>query len=366
MKRRSLRARLTLAYLLLAAVAGAGMLGLILLLVQPVTLSDAVTALPGPPGAPVRTVPPPREIASIGVVTYSSLLRTGIIALLVVMATAAVLGWFTARRALRPVRSITAAARRAADEELNTRIRMDGPGDEIKELADAFDHMLTRLERSFAGQRRFIANAAHELKTPVASQRVITEVAIARPSAAPGTVALGTELLAGLDRQERVLAGLLALAQNAETVCRNDVVDLARLVEDVLREQSGDRIKLRTQLATAKVRGDAVLLEQLVRNLVENAFVHNEPQGWVAVHTDASEAVSSLEIANGGPRIGDTEVDQLFEPFRRSCLDRADPPPGNGLGLSVVRAISEAHDGSVIAEPRNEGGLRIRVGLPAA
>ncbi|MFE0022025.1 sensor histidine kinase [Amycolatopsis sp. NPDC059021] len=372
MKRWPLRIRLTVAYTALSAITGAVLLGLIMLLSHPARPAGTAGLLPSDPlTGEVRPVPvtPPEPIPDLGTVTYSSLFQNGAIALGAVMALAAVLGWFTARRALRPVRSITAAAQRAADQELGTRIRLPGPHDEIKELADAFDHMLARLERSFAGQRRFIANAAHELKTPVAAQRAVTEVAIARPDTAAETVALGRKVLAGLDRQERVLAGLLALAQNAETVRKNDIVDLAGLADDILGERlarGGEHLTLRPELAETKVRGDAVLLEQLVRNLVDNAFIHNGPGGWVSVHTAGSATTCVLEIANTGPHIRVTDGDELFEPFRRSCFDRADPPPGSGLGLSVVRAIAEAHGGCVAAQPRTEGGLVVRVSLPAA
>ncbi|GAA4531685.1 sensor histidine kinase [Amycolatopsis samaneae] len=367
MKRWPLRAKLTLAYTSLSAVTGAVLLGLIMLLSHRARPMGVAGVLPDTD--PPVPLPLPQPIEDLGTITYSTLLQNGAIALGVVMALAAVLGWFTARRALRPVRSITAAAQRAAEEELGTRIRLTGPQDEIKELADAFDHMLVRLERSFAGQRRFIANAAHELKTPVAAQRAVAEVALARPGVSAETTALGRKVLSALDRQERMLAGLLALAQNAETVGKNDVVDLAELADGILWERlarAGTPIELRPELAEAKVHGDAVLLEQLVHNLVENAFIHNGPRGWVAVRTSGAAGTCVFEIANGGPRLAVTDGDELFEPFRRSCFDRADPPPGSGLGLSVVRAIAEAHGGTVTARPREEGGLLVHVGLPAA
>ncbi|QWF82731.1 sensor histidine kinase [Amycolatopsis sp. CA-230715] len=362
MKHWPLRVKLTLAYTLLTAVTGAGLLGLVMLLSDPV-FPAATTTMDAVSGLPVAL--PPSDSLDIRGTVSSSLLETGAIALVIVVAVAAVLGWFTARRALRPVRSVTAAAQQAAGHDLSTRIRMLGPSDEIKELADTFDHMLTRLERSFESQRRFVANAAHELKTPVAAQRTVIEVAIARPGTDAGTVSLGHKLLTGLDHQERVLTGLLALAQNTETVGKKDLVDLADLVRGQLGH-TADHLELRTHLDTAEVRGDAVLLQQLVRNLVDNASVHNEQNGWVSVRTRQAGPECALEISNSGPRIDHSDADALFEPFQRLCFDRADPPPGSGLGLSVVRAIAEAHDGSATADPRAEGGLTVRVTLPAA
>ncbi|TDD36022.1 sensor histidine kinase [Saccharopolyspora elongata] len=378
MKRWPLRIKLTIAYVVLTAVTGAIMLGLILLMAQPVTpvgtgssvpySSSAVPAPDRPVTAPADPGEP--ELVDVsGTVTYSSVLGNGVVALVVVMAVAAVLGWLTARRALLPIRSITSAAQRAADQELSTRICLSGPKDEIKELADAFDHMLARLERSFVSQRRFLANAAHELKTPVATQQAVTEVAMTRPDAGTGTIELGRKILASLDHQQRVLTGLFALAQNAETIEGRDTVNLADLTDGILHERiarNDEQIEPTSELDVAKVRGDAALLEQLIRNLIDNAFVHNAPGGWVSVRTVGTPTESVLEIANGGTHIDTTRSDQLFEPFKRSCFNRADPPPGSGLGLSVVRAISEAHGGSVTAQPRDEGGLVVRVRLPAA
>ncbi|WP_158309642.1 sensor histidine kinase [Saccharopolyspora spinosa] len=356
------------------------MLGLILLMTQPVTPVGTTSASPVSGSAPLDVDPElpvtsgtdqgdPELVDVTGTVTYSSVVGNGVIALAIVMVVASVLGWLTARRALRPVRSITSAAQRAAAQELSTRICLSGPNDEIKELADAFDHMLARLECSFASQRRFLANAAHELKTPVAVQRAVAEVAMARPDAETGTIELGRKFLASLDHQQRVLTGLFALAQNAETVERKDTVNLADLTRDILHERiarSDEQIEPKSELDVTKVRGDAALLEQLIRNLIENAFVHNEPCGWLFVRTVGTPTESVLEIANGGTHIDTTRIDQLFEPFRRLCFNRANPPPGSGLGLSVVRAISEAHGGSVTARPRDEGGLVVRVCLPAA
>ncbi|MGW3472236.1 sensor histidine kinase [Saccharopolyspora sp. NPDC000995] len=380
MKRWPLRVRLTFAYVMLTAVTGGIMLGLILLMAQPVTPAGTTSTSPVSGSSPADAAPElrampgtdpgdPELVDVTGTVTYSSVLGNGVVALVIVMGVASVLGWLTARRALRPVRSITSAAQRAADQELSTRICLTGPNDEIKELADAFDHMLARLERSFDSQRRFLANAAHELKTPVAAQRAVTEVAMARPDAEAGTIELGRKFLASLDHQQRVLTGLFALAQNAETVERKDTVNLADLTRGILHERiarNDEQIKPTTELDVTKVHGDAALLEQLIRNLIENAFVHNEPCGWVFVRTAGTPTESVLEIANGGTHIDTTKIDQLFEPFRRLCFNRANPPPGSGLGLSVVRAISEAHGGSVTARPRDEGGLVVRVCLPAA
>ncbi|MBK1786022.1 sensor histidine kinase [Prauserella cavernicola] len=376
MKRWSLRTRLTVAYVALTAVTGSIMLGLIVLLsdgVLPASVAGSRPSVSGDSGVSGEIGPPPQAelqpVNDLGTITYSAVLISGLIALVVVMAVAAVLGWGTARRALRPVRTITATAQRVADQELHMRNSLDGPADEIKELADAFDHMLMRLERSFTSQRRFLANAAHELKSPVATQRAVIEVTMARPGAPAELVELGNKLLAGLDHQQRVLDGLLTLAQNPDTIHRTERVDLAMLVDDTVRDllaRATERVEPALDLATAKVLGEPVLLTQLVHNLVDNAFVHNEPGGWVRIRTTSDGTNCALELTNGGPPVDDTLAEQLFEPFRRLCFDRAEPPPGSGLGLSVVRAIAEAHGGGATAWPRPEGGLAVQVVLPSA
>ncbi|GAA3529596.1 hypothetical protein GCM10022222_10690 [Amycolatopsis ultiminotia] len=371
MKRWTLGARLTLIYTVLTAVTGAALLGLTLLLASSVLPEEGVKGQlalgPGHADA-ASSFPKDTEIVDLRAAVQDSLVRTGAVALLAAAAVAALLGWFMARRALRPVRHITATAQQVADQDLGTRIQMSGPDDEIKELADTFDRMLARLEWSFAGQRRFIANAAHELKTPVAGQRAVAEVAVAHPGAPAETVALGRKFLVSTAHQQRLLDSLLALAQNPGTVAESDVVDLAQLTGEIVRAHPGHGIEVREDFDSAEVRGDPVLLEQLVRNLVDNAFRYNTPEGWLSARTarsaDTGECV--LEIANTGAPLGQDDATRLFEPFLRLCLDHPSRPPGSGLGLSVVRAIAEAHGGSATARPRDSGGLMVEVHLPAA
>jgi signal transduction histidine kinase len=294
----------------------------------------------------------------------SALLTQGGIALLVVGAAAIALGWLVAGRMLQPLHRITETARRiaespAADRGLHDRIALAGPDDEIKQLADTFDLMLTRLDRSFDGQRRFIANASHELRTPLTLNRTLLEVALRQDSAPPEVRQLGATLLAINERHGRLIDGLLLLARSERELTERSYVDLA----DIAAHVSGPEICC--EPAEAPTAGDPVLLERLVQNLVENAVRHNTPEGWVRVATYAKDGLAVLEVSNTGPVVPRYEVEGLFEPFRRLGTDRL-AGPGVGLGLSIVRAVARAHGGEARAEPRLEGGLVVTVTLPAA
>jgi len=274
------------------------------------------------------------------------------------------LGWLVAGRMLQPLHRITETARRiaespAADRGLHDRIALQGPDDEIKQLADTFDLMLTRLDRSFDGQRRFIANASHELRTPLTLNRTLLEVSLHDESASPGMRQLGTTLLAINDRHGRLIDGLLLLARSERELTERSYVDLA----DIAAHVSGAGIQM--ELYEATTIGDPVLLERLVQNLVENGVRHNLPGGWVRVATYAKNGLATLEVANTGPVVPRYDVAGLFEPFRRLGTDRL-AGPGVGLGLSIVRAVARAHGGEVHAVPRDEGGLTVTVTLPAA
>jgi signal transduction histidine kinase len=302
--------------------------------------------------------------------TLNSLLTQGAIALGGVGVIALGFGWLMAERALRPVHEITATARRvaasaSAQRGLYERIALTGPRDEIKELADTFDDMLERLERSFDGQRRFVANASHELRTPLAINRAVVEVAMTRPSAGPHTRQLGETLLAVNARHERLIDGLLTLAESENPIAQQVAVDLRDVAEHVLRQTpTGDRTVGDGCLESGPVIGDPVLLERLAQNLVENAVRHNRPGGWLSVTTGADGGHATLSVTNTGPEVAAYDLETIFEPFRRLAGDRIRSERGVGLGLSIVRAVARAHGGEVAAVPRPGGGLTVTVTLP--
>jgi signal transduction histidine kinase len=301
--------------------------------------------------------------------TLNSLLTQGGIALLAVGLVALAFGWLMAERALRPVHEITATARRvaaaaSAHRGLGERIALAGPHDEIKELADTFDDMLERLNRSFDGQRRFVANASHELRTPLAINRALIDVAVTRPDASPDLQRLGEALVAVNSRHERLMDGLLTLAESENDVTDATPVDLRDVAVHVLDQTPSNGASVRRELAPTPTAGDPILLERLVQNLVDNAVRHNQPDGWFEVCTGVRDQQATVTVTNTGPVVAPYDVEAIFEPFRRLGGDRVRSERGFGLGLSIVRAVARAHGGEVRADPRPGGGLVVTARLP--
>jgi signal transduction histidine kinase len=282
------------------------------------------------------------------------------------------IGWVVAGRMLRPLQTITTTARRLSDVTLHERIGLEGPADELKELADTFDEMLERLDRAFTSQQRFVADASHELRTPLAVIRTEVEVALADPSATAAELrAMGEVVRDATIRSQALVDGLLTLARTGAAPAAARAVDLAEVAAEVVDRlaPSADELELALDLSLdrAPVRGDAALLDRLVENLVENALRYNEHGGWVSVATGADAATASLRVANSGPLVPPEAVASLFDRFRR--LDDWDPRRGRrgfGLGLSIVDAVARAHGGTATAEAQPDGGLLVIVELPAA
>ena len=281
-----------------------------------------------------------------------------------------VLGWFVADRALSPLQRVTATARRLSESTLHERIALEGPDDEIKELADTFDAMLERLGHAFDAQRRFVANASHELRTPLAINRTLLEVALGDPEASDDLRAVGKTLLATNARHERLIEGLLLLARSERELTTRTPVDLAEVASTVLehsaRQDHDHDVTVHPELTSGKALGDPVLLEHLVSNLVENAIKHNEDGGELWIRTGMLEGYATVQVENTGPVVPAYEVEGLFEPFRRLNSDRLGSAKGAGLGLSIVRSVVLAHRGAVYALPRPGGGLIVTVRFPPA
>jgi signal transduction histidine kinase len=278
------------------------------------------------------------------------------------------LGWLVAGRVLRPLRTITAAARRLSANNLNQRLALTGPDDELKELGDTFDGLLARLEASFAAQRQFVANASHELRTPLARQRTVMEVALADPERTAGSLSQAcTQVLAAGEQQERLIEALLTLARSQRGLDRREPVELAAVVAAVLRSRLPEArrrgITVDTGLGWGTTLGDTRLAERLVANLVDNALRHNVRGGWVRIKSGSRPGYVFLAIANSGPVIAASEVDRLFEPFQRLAGGRVSRD-GLGLGLSIVRAIAAAHHAQLRASPLPAGGLDIQLRFP--
>jgi signal transduction histidine kinase len=279
------------------------------------------------------------------------------------------LGWLMAGRVLRPVRRITAAARRIGASNLHERLSLDGPDDEFRELAATLDDLLARLQGSFDTQRRFVANASHELRTPLTLDRALLERALrkAEPTEALWR-ATCERLLASSQQQARLIEALLTLARSEGAIDRRECVELGAVIDSVLLSPELDArdagVCLHTSIDSAPVTGDPRLLEGLIRNLIDNAIRHNVPGGQVEVLAQRRAGHAVLTVSNTGPSVPGGEIERLLQPFQRAGTDRTTHGEGLGLGLSIVLAIATAHDAELTVDPRAEGGLRIEVTFP--
>ncbi|MEU1271875.1 HAMP domain-containing sensor histidine kinase [Streptomyces sp. NPDC005799] len=277
-------------------------------------------------------------------------------------------GWFLAGRMLAPLTRITDATRTAANGSLSHRIRLPGPTDEFRELADAFDTMLARLEAHVAEQRRFASNASHELRTPLAISKTLLDVARTDPD--HDTEEIIDRLHAVNTRAIGLTEALLLLSRAEQRSFSREEVDLSLMAEEAtetllpLAEKHGVTIETRGEIAPTT--GSQALLLQLATNLVHNAIVHNLPEkGTVWVTTDVRPAAVVLTVENTGDTLTAELAATLTEPFQRGTERVHTDHSGVGLGLAIVRTIAEAHDGTLTLAPRSTGGLRVAVQLPS-
>jgi signal transduction histidine kinase len=291
--------------------------------------------------------------------TLSHLVRSSLTTLALVIGLAVVAGWIVAGRVLRPVHRIAATARAASDHDLSARVALTGPRDELRELADTFDEMLSRLQLTFDNQERFIANTSHELRTPLMVMRATVDVVLAKPKATQTELRdMAQDIRVAVDDAEGLVAALLTLARNERGLTVREDVDLATVAEDVLDSVKPLDRRLHASLEPALATGDPVLLERLIANLVDNAVCYNVPGGDVWVTTSTVDGRPTVVVANTGPAIPPEAIDALFEPFHR--LNDRTTGDGFGLGLAIVASIATMHHGTVTAGPRPEGGLHVR------
>jgi len=389
-KRRTVRMRLTLVYGGLFLISALALLALTYVLVSNATqgalsyqgdngITGSIDELPQPKatgGQPQLTPAQPDErqlqllrdhaIQQRSDNLHQLLVQAGI-ALVIMVLVSIVLGWIIAGRILRPLRTITLTARRISATDLHRRLALEGPDDELKQLGDTFDELLSRLEASFQAQRLFVANASHEMRTPLARQRVLGQVALADPDATVSTLRTAHQrVLAAGAQQERLITALLTLARSQSGIETHEPFDLADLVEQSLTTRRAEAeargLTLRAELRSAPTAGDPRLAERLVTNLVDNALRHNVAHGSVEISTGIVAGKPELSVANTGPQVPADDIETLLQPFRRQKPDRAGKDvDGFGLGLSIVQAIAKAHDATLAVRPRPDGGLAIRV-----
>jgi signal transduction histidine kinase len=293
---------------------------------------------------------------------------------LAIMALASIgLGWMMAGRALRPVRTMSSRARGISERNLHERLALDGPDDELKELGDTFDGLLARLEAAFESQRRFVANASHELRTPITLERALVEVALSDPNASIESLReTCRRVLVSSEQQERLIEALLTLARSQRGLESRAPLDLRELTAEVVRSVPANGLTVKTEFGPAGTTGDPAMVERLVANLVENAMRYNEPSGWVSTWTGLRDGEPTLEVTNSGPVVAPDQVDELVKPFSRLngegavAARNAGGREGLGLGLSIVQAIADAHGARLTTTPRAGGGLEVAVRFPAS
>jgi signal transduction histidine kinase len=333
--------------------------------VLPGQVGNESVKVPFPPVAPKAS---PDQVLAAGKAQASAadnqLLADAAVALAAMAVLSIWLGWLMAGRALRPLRAMADAAHDIGATNLHRRLALTGPNDEIMQLGNSFDALLERLEAAFDAQRRFVANASHELRTPLTYERALLEVALADPDADEESLrAACKQVLAVGEQQEQVIEALLTLSRSQRGLEERRAVDLASITRNALRTVTRNGVVLETNLAQAPTSGDPRLIERLVANLLDNAVHYNVPDGRVAVSTERTDAGAVLTVANTGPVIPANEIDRLFQPFQRLDGERTSVN-GVGLGLSIVQAIAQAHNASLIARPEPQGGLHVEVAFP--
>jgi len=297
------------------------------------------------------------------------LLIRSAIALAIMTVASVALGWLVAGRILRPLRAMTTSARQISERNLHERLALAGPRDELKDLADTIDGLLARLEAHVAEQQRFAANASHELRTPLAVTQSLLDLARGDPNRDDGE--LVERLRAVNTRAIDLTEALLLLSRADQRSFVGEDLDLSLLAEEAteaLLPLAGELgVDIETCIETAPIIGSRALLLQLSTNLVHNAIVHNLPDhGTVWVSTSAHPDAVELTVENTGDSLAPNVISTLAEPFLRGDERVRTQRPGVGLGLTIVKRIARAHEGTLTLAPRTGGGLRVTVRLPAA
>jgi two-component system, OmpR family, sensor histidine kinase VanS len=381
---RTVRLRLTLLYSGLFLASGVALLATTYLLFRSNTGVDLIV----PTGTPHRSASPgalnhvlanpdvARNVRQMyaGAVErethglHQGLIQSGI-ALAIMTVVSIALGWLVAGRVLRPLRAMTATTRQISERNLNERLALSGPRDELKDLADTVDGLLARLEAHVAEQQRFAANASHELRTPLAITQTLLDVARNDPNR--GNDELVDRLHFVNARAVDLTEALLLLSRADQRSFVREPVDLSLIAEEAtetllpLAEKRG--VSIETSGDMTPTIGSHALLLQLTTNLVHNAIVHNLPEhGTVWVTTRAHPKSVVLTVENTGEKLTPQLVATLDEPFQRGRKRIRSDHAGVGLGLAIVNSITQTHDGTLTLTARAPGGLRVTVQLPAA
>jgi signal transduction histidine kinase len=299
-----------------------------------------------------------------------ALLAGSCIVIVILMGATVLLGWLAAGRVLRPLRVMTTTTREISERNLNERLALAGPDDELKDLGDTIDGLLARLEMAFDSQRRFVANASHELRTPLMLSQTLLQVALADPAITLDSLrATCQEVVDEGKDQAQLIDALVTLARSQRGLDRREPVDLTAVVTEVINAHepsaAARQLQVGAALGDASVLGDVRLIQRLVSNLVDNAVRYNFTGGRVDVTLTAAAAETTLTVTNTGPPVPPDQVSRLLEPFQRGAADQTAGPNGLGLGLSIVAEIAKVHGAGLAVRPRPEGGLTVAASFPA-
>jgi signal transduction histidine kinase len=383
-RQRTVRFRLTLLYGGLFIVSGICLFALTYVLIEQLSPSLFVAVESKSPGwtrgglEGLARVPPRGGTTghSATVIRWAGLyhlLEVSGVALAVMAVISITMGWFAAGRILRPLRTMTATARSISDHNLHERLAVAGPADELKELGDTIDGLLSRLEAVVNAQRQFAANASHELRTPLTLERTLLEAVLTEPHPTQADWRSTCErVLTSSQRQAALVEALLVLAQSQRRLDHQKLFELSIVVTNAIRTSEPDLLAagatISSTLERHHISGDARLIYHLISNLLQNAIRHNVPRGWVQVAVTAATHTGevSLRVINSGPPVPASQIERLLQPFQRMGPQRTGARDGVGLGLSIVKAIADAHAASVHAHPGPDGGLDIEVIFPPA
>jgi signal transduction histidine kinase len=295
-----------------------------------------------------------------------TLLKVSSLALVSMSAVAGVAVWLVARRVLRPLQQMNATARRIGEHNLDERLPVSGPADELRDLGETVNATFDRLASALAHERRLVANTSHELRTPVANQRALLEVTLGDPATSPERLReVCRTVLAQTHRHEALIAAMLALASTQHAELATSTVQLGELVQRVLDETAVGTLQVSVDLQDVVVEVDQLLCERALANLVTNAVRHNVEGGWVKVSVGTGREGAELVVTNSSPPLDPTVLERLREPFRRATADRTRSDGGVGLGLAIVQTIADRHGWTVSLRTPGPGVFEVSLGLAA-
>lgn len=373
------RSRLTLVYTALVLTTGVVLTAFTYLLTRRNLVQHTLVVRydgPGSTGQLPPEVGDPSDLArQMRDDTLATLLSQAWLALAAVTVLAALVGWLVAGRVLRPIRTISATARRLSAENLSDRVPVNPAHDELAALAETINGMLDRIQlgiaernRALKSQRLFTANAAHELRTPLTTMRTAIDVTLDGEPTRAELLTMAEDVRDAADNSRRTLDGLLVLAHSQAATGNRQPVDLAAVTAGALAgvaaQLTEESLVVHQDLRPAPIRGEPVLLERMTANLIGNAIRYNHHGGRITVSTGHTTAGAFLLVVNTGRVVPPERVDRLLEPFVRGEGSRTSADGGNGLGLSIVRAVVLAHGGAITATANPDGGLDITVRFP--